>query len=272
MPEYPEMEHYRERLSTLLGGQRIAGATVNRAASVNEPADRFESALVGRAVLYVERRGKHLLFHLDDGRRLVLHLMLGGWLFYGEHGPRPDSYFQVILAFGNGHSLYFGGLRLGYLHLLTAKAALERMKELGPEPFDPRLTPEAFRELLRKKRSKLKTALTDQRFLAGIGNCYSDEICFDAKLHPALQANSLDEEQAGRLYRSIRKVLTEAKEAGGYMDRPLTEGDGTTGGYDERCKVYDREGEPCEACGTPIRFESTAGRKMFYCPLCQPPA
>ncbi|RED60297.1 DNA-formamidopyrimidine glycosylase [Cohnella lupini] len=269
MPELPEMEHYRSQLSPRLCGQRITGVTVNRAATINEPVDVFTSALVGKSILFVERKGKHLLFHLDDGHRLHLHLMLGGWLAYGEEGPKKDSHFQVILTFGDGNSLYFGGLRLGYLHRMTAKAAIEELKELGPDPFDSRLTLEAFRKRLAGKRGKLKTTLTNQRFLAGIGNCYSDEICFDAQVHPAVAVNSLDESTVERIYHSIRKVLTTAKDAGGYMEHPLTPDDTLTGGYNNQCLVYDRKGEPCNVCGTEIKFETLTGRKMFYCPHCQ---
>ncbi|WP_256757472.1 bifunctional DNA-formamidopyrimidine glycosylase/DNA-(apurinic or apyrimidinic site) lyase [Cohnella sp. WQ 127256] len=269
MPELPEMEHYRSQLSPLLCGQKITGVTVNRAASINEPIDEFTAALVNRIVLFVERRGKNLLFHLDDGHRLLLHLMLGGWLAYGEEGPKKDSHFQVILTFGDGLSLYFGGLRLGYLHRITAKAAIEQLKELGPDPYDARLTLEAFQKRLGQKKGKLKTTLTDQRFLAGIGNCYSDEICFHAKLHPAIAANTLDATATERLYHSIRHVLTEAKEAGGYMEHPLTAEDTLTGGYNNLCKVYDRMDEACYECGTPIKFETLTGRKMFFCPQCQ---
>ncbi|MCD9020997.1 Fpg/Nei family DNA glycosylase [Cohnella silvisoli] len=269
MPELPEMEHYRTQLSPLLCGQRITGVIVNRPATINEPVDVFTSALIGRNILFVERRGKHLLFHLDDGHRLHLHLMLGGWLAYGEQGPKKDSHFQVILTFGDGNSLYFGGLRLGYLHRITAKAAIEQMKELGPDPFDSRLTVEAFQKRISGKKGRLKTTLTDQRFLAGIGNCYSDEICFDAKIHPALAVSDLDPTAAERLYHSIRKVLLEAKDAGGYMEHPLTPDDTLTGGYNDQCRVYDRKDEPCFVCGTPIKFETLTGRKMFYCPDCQ---
>lgn len=269
MPELPEMEHYRSQLSPLLCGQRITGATVNREATINEPSDVFTAALIGKVILFVERKGKHLLFHLDDGHRLHLHLMLGGWLAYGEQGPKKDSHFQVILTFGNGFSLYFGGLRLGYLHRITAKAAIEQLKELGPDPFDPRLSLEAFRKRIAGKRGKLKTTLTDQRFLSGIGNSYSDEICFDAKIHPAAAANGLDDSQVERLYNSMRKVLAVAKEAGGYMEHPLTPDDTVTGGYNEQFRVYDRKGEPCYECGTEIKFETLTGRKMFYCPHCQ---
>lgn len=270
MPEWPEMENYRTQLSPLLCGQRITGVTINRPATVNEPADVYSSALIGRSILFVERRGKHLLFHLDDGNRLHLHLMLGGWLAYGEQGPKKDSHFQVILTFSDGFSLYFGGLRLGYLHRITAKAAIEQMKELGPDPYDSRLTLEAFQKRLSGKKGKLKTTLTDQRFLAGIGNCYSDEICFDAKVHPAVSVNELDPSTIERVYHSIRKVLLEAKEAGGYMEHPLTPEDTLTGGYISDLKVYDRQGRPCPACGNEIKFETLTGRKMFFCAHCQP--
>ena len=269
MPEWPEMEHYRERLSKLLGGIKIADTVVNREASINEPAETFAKGLANRTILFVERRGKHLLFHLDDGNRLVLHLMLGGYMHVGEAAPKEDGHYQVILRLADGSNLYFGGLRLGYLHRMTAKAALEQMKQLGPEPFDPRLTEEAFRKRLAGKRGKLKATLVDQKFIAGIGNCYSDEICFAAKLHPAAQASALSAEETARLYEAMKKVLKEAKEAGGYMDHPLTEGDNVTGGYNDRCLVYDRGGEPCRVCGAEIVHETLSGRKMFYCPNCQ---
>ncbi len=269
MPEWPEMEHYRTQLSSLLGGKRITGVVVNREGSINEPPEAFANALANRTILFVERRGKHLLFHLDDGNRLLLHLMLGGWMYYGTDGPKEDSRFQVIIRLFDGNSLYFGGLRLGHLHLVSAKTALEQMKQLGPEPFDPRLTLEAFRKLFSGKRGRLKTALTDQKFIAGIGNCYSDEICFEAKLHPASSIPDLDAAAIDRLYDAMRKVLLEAKEAGGYMEHPLTENDTVTGGYNSRCLVYDRGGEACGVCGHEITQETLASRKMFYCPQCQ---
>ncbi|MFD0670258.1 bifunctional DNA-formamidopyrimidine glycosylase/DNA-(apurinic or apyrimidinic site) lyase [Cohnella sp. GCM10027633] len=269
MPEWPEMEHYRTQLSSLVSGKKITGAVVNREATVNEPAEQFIASLATRTILFVERRGKHLLFHLDDGNRLVLHLMLGGWIFYGERAPKDDDHYQVIVRLADGNSLYFGGLRLGFLHRMTAKAALEQMKQLGPEPFDARLTPEAFRKRLSGKRGRLKSTLTDQKFIAGIGNCYSDEICFAAKLHPATACSDLNEEQAGRLYEAMKTVLLAAKEAGGYMEQPLTADDAVTGGYNDRCLVYDRGGEPCGECGHEIKHETLSGRKMFYCPHCQ---
>jgi formamidopyrimidine-DNA glycosylase len=269
MPEWPEMENYRKLLAERVTDQKISRVEVNREKTINEPEDLFRSSLTGRRILFLERRGKHLVFHLDDGTRLLLHLMLGGWLAYGIEGPRADSEFQVIIGFENGENVYFGGLRLGYLHRLSAKETNAQLKNLGPDPFDPRLTQEAFRTRLSARRGKLKPAMTDQKLISGIGNCYADEICFDAQIHPEVPASSLNAEEADRLYQSMRNVLTDALTHGGYMERPFTEDDELTGGYDEMCRVYDREGEPCVRCGTPIEKGETAGRKMFHCPHCQ---
>ncbi|MBW5448175.1 endonuclease VIII [Cohnella sp. CFH 77786] len=269
MPEWPEMETYRKLLNERLCGQIITRVAVNRAKSVNEPEDTFRAALTGRRILFVERKGKQLILHLDDGNRLLLHLMLGGWLAYGAEGPKEDGEFQVILGFAGGENLYFGGLRLGYLHRLSAKQVLEQLKELGPDPFDPRLTPETFYGRLSARRGKLKPALTDQKLVSGIGNCYSDEICFESGIHPETPVPSLDREASDRLFASMRRVLEEAAEYGGYMDRPLTPDDKLTGGFDPRCRVYDREGEPCVRCGTKVVKGEISGRKAFYCPHCQ---
>jgi formamidopyrimidine-DNA glycosylase len=269
MPEWPEMETYRRMLNDRLCDRRIVRVTVNRARSINEPEDQFAANLTGTRVLFVERRGKQLVFHLDDGNRLLLHLMLGGWLAWGAEGPKEEDSFQIILEFDDGNRLYFGGLRLGHLHRMSAKEANEALKDLGPDPFDARLTPDVFRQRLSSRRGRLKSALTDQKFVSGIGNCYSDEICYDAFVYPGTAISALDGETLERLYHSMKKVLAEAASYGGYMDRPLTPGDRLTGGYDSRCRVYDREGEPCGRCGTPIAREELAGRKMFYCPHCQ---
>ncbi|MGN7456926.1 Fpg/Nei family DNA glycosylase [Paenibacillus pasadenensis] len=269
MPEYPEMDRYRVLLSDALAGQKIVSAEVGREKSLNVPADEFIRRVQGRAVWFVERRGKHLLLHLDSGERLLAHLMLGGWMFYGSEEEKPDRTVQVRLGFERGN-LYFIGLRLGYLHLLSAREAEARLAELGPEPLDPKLTEERFAQrLLAKKRSALKSALVDQSVLAGIGNCYADEIAWQAEVRPGARIGSLEPATLSRLYASTQAVLTEAKTLGGYMEHPFRVGDETTGGYNSQCKVYDRPGEPCLRCGTKIVQEEQSSRKVFFCPSCQ---
>lgn len=268
MPEYPEMEHYRQLLSERIVGQQIVGTEVTRDKSINLSPEEFRQRLFGRSVWFVERRGKHLLFHLDNGERLLLHLMLGGWLFFGTEDQRPERTVQVILSFPNGN-LYFIGLRLGYLHLMSAKEADERLSGLGPEPFDRRLTVERFRERFKGKRGTLKTALVDQRVIAGIGNCYADEIAYEAALRPDAKVSDMTQESFERLYAGMHTMLQEAVSKGGYMEHPLFSDDEQTGGYNDECKVYDRTGEKCYRCGGTIEQHELSSRKAYFCPGCQ---
>lgn len=271
MPEWPEMENYRRLLLDKVSGARIIGTEVTCEKSINVAPDVFAREITGAVVWFVEHRGKFLILHLDNGKRLVLHLMLGGLLYFGNDEDRPDRTVQVTIRLISGN-LYFIGLRLGYLHLLTAKDTNAAMAELGPEPFDKRLDAQRFRERFAGKRGKLKPALTDQAVIAGIGNCYADEICFTAGVHPAAAIPKIAPEAWERLYAAMRTVLEKATDAGGYMEMPLYAGDTLTGGYNERCLVYDRGGEPCPRCESKIVQTETAGRKMFYCPVCQPEA
>ncbi|KWX87074.1 formamidopyrimidine-DNA glycosylase [Paenibacillus riograndensis] len=268
MPELPEMENYRKLLSQHLINVPITGVTVNPEKTINMETPEFTQALLGARIVFVERRAKHILFHLHDGRRLLLHLMLGGLLFYGTEAERPERSTQVELAFGD-HILYFMGLRLGYLHLLSVKEGEAAMGKLGPELLDRRMTPERFAGLLKGRRGALKSLMVNQQVMAGIGNCYADEIAFEAGLLPTTLVQNLTPDAVARLYDSVRKVLTEATEIGGYMEMPFMTGDTVTGSYNDKCKVYDREGEPCLRCGGTIVKIEVSGRKVFYCPDCQ---
>ena len=268
MPEFPEMENYRKLLSQHIINVPISDVIVNREKSINMETDTFKNALIGARVVFVERRAKYILFHLHDGRRLLLHLMLGGLLFYGTEEERPDRNTQVEIVFGD-HILYFIGLRLGYLHLLSVKESEATMGKLGPELLDRRMTLERFTGLLKGRRGALKSLLVNQHVMAGVGNCYADEIAFEAGLLPSALVQNLTAESITRLYESIQKVLTEATEIGGYMEMPFMTGDTVTGSYNNQCKVYDREGEPCLRDGGTIIKTELSGRKVFYCPDCQ---
>ncbi|WP_159883491.1 Fpg/Nei family DNA glycosylase [Paenibacillus puerhi] len=268
MPELPEMENYRRLLGGLVINKRITGTEVLREKSINLEPERFDRLLSGQAIRRIDRRAKHLLFALESGEILVLHLMLGGIICYGTLADKPERTVQVQISFGDAQ-LYFIGLRLGYLHVLEPEQLVRLFAKLGPEPFDPALTQAVFRERLARRKGTLKSSLVDQSFLAGIGNCYSDEICFDASLLPARKPGSLSGEEMNRLYDSMLRVLEEATSFGGYMELPLYPGDRLTGGFDSRCRVYDREGEPCVRCGAPLVRSEVSSKKSFYCLRCQ---
>ncbi|GIP32653.1 Fpg/Nei family DNA glycosylase [Paenibacillus sp. J2TS4] len=268
MPELPEMETYRMLLTKLVVGKPITDVRVGRPKSINVLPDRFHGELVGRTIMEIQRRAKYLIFRLDSGSSLLLHLMLGGWMHFGTEADKPDRNTQVEIDFGAG-TLYFIGLRLGFLHLLTEPQLSERLGELGPEPLALDFSEATFRERLQSKKGALKPLLTNQQWIAGIGNCYSDEICFEAGLLPTHNSGEIGPDVASALFRSMRTVLQRAIHKGGYMENPLYCGDGLTGGYNDAYLVYDRGGEACYRCGHSIVSDHLSSRKVFYCSNCQ---
>ena len=270
MPELPEMENYRTLLSERILDRPITGVTIEREKSLNVSTDVFRTALLGNSVVYIERRGKHLIFHLNSGRRLLLHLMLGGMMYLGSEEDKPDRSTQIELDF-SGLKLWFIGLRLGYLHLLTSKETMEALSDLGPDPLDRHMTLEKFTGLLKGRRGTLKSTLVNQHWIAGIGNCYADEIAFIAGITPSSKITGIaaSTELTSKLYHAMQSVLREAYQGGGYMEMPLFKEDSHTGGFNDQCRVYDREGEACTRCSGKIRRVELASRKVFYCPDCQ---
>lgn len=268
MPEWPEMEHYRRMLERVAAGRKITDVDVQREKSINVPTYTFRQAVVNQKIEAIAREAKMLLFHLGNGQTLLLHLMLGGWMRYGTQADKPDRTIQVTLQLQD-RFIYFIGLRLGYLHLYSPAELHARLSELGPDPFDPLLTEAVFRERLSRFRRPLKVLLTDQSVIGGIGNCYSDEICYAARVLPSRKPESLSAGEMSALYNAMHAVLREAVDYGGYMDQPFTADDRITGGYDNRCSVYDREDEPCRRCAAPIRRDEISSKKSFFCASCQ---
>jgi formamidopyrimidine-DNA glycosylase len=268
MPELPEMENYRRLLNQKVAGQTITQVQINREKSVNVNPTLFINSVTNQKLMTVNRRGKHLLFQLENGQVLLLHLMLGGWMYFGTEDDKPDRTIQVRLSFGN-HHLYFIGLRLGYLHLYSEQDVQKELSSLGPEPLEPPFTLQAFLKLLDDRRGKIKTKLLDQEFIAGIGNCYSDEICYHAGIKTKRSIEDISESERNQLYLSMKHVLLDALKHGGYMENPFFQGDHQTGGYNNLCFVYDREGESCKRCGGTIIKEMISSRKTFFCANCQ---
>jgi formamidopyrimidine-DNA glycosylase len=268
MPELPEMENYKRLLNQKIAGQTITGVEINREKSINVLPALFTNTVSQQKVVTINRRGKHLLFHLQNGQVLLLHLMLGGWMYLGNEEDKPKRTVQVRLSFGQSQ-LYFIGLRLGYLHLYNEKDVQHQLSKLGPEPLENEFTLPQFLNILSDKRGRIKTKLLDQEFLAGIGNCYSDEICFHARIQPKRDISEMGDTERNQLFQSMKYVLLDALKHGGYMDNPFFSGDTLTGGYSQLCLVYDREGEKCHRCSSIIMKEMISSRKTFFCPNCQ---
>lgn len=268
VPELPEMENYKRILEKKLVGKTIESVEVTREKSINLSIPAFINEVKGKRLVAVERRAKHLVFKLDSGGNLLLHLMLGGLMYIGNEHDSPDRTKQVTLSFGDCQ-LFFIGLRLGYLHLFTAQELDQEFLDLGPEPLDPGFRLSEFEAQLKKKKGALKTTLVNQKFIAGIGNHYSDEICFEAKLLPMRKGDELSSQERASLFHAIQTILNRGLKYGGYIEMPVYKEDELTGQYNEHCYVYDREGEPCPRCHFTIMREEISSKKSFYCPQCQ---
>ncbi|MBU9714187.1 Fpg/Nei family DNA glycosylase [Evansella tamaricis] len=268
MPELPEMENYKKLLSNRIVGKTIDFVEVTREKTVNLPLSQFTSEVVNCRIVGIERRAKYLIFQLNSGKNLVVHLMLGGLIYLGTDQDAPDRTKQVTLSIGS-MKLYFIGLRLGFLHLLSRQELISLVQDLGPEPLDASFTLPVYQDVVKKKRGILKTTLLNQKVLSGIGNLYSDEICYHAMVLPGRKISDLNEQEKITVYHSMKTVLQRGIQLGGYMDTPVFKGDTLTGQYNDHCYVYDREGESCQRChGTIVKVEISS-RKSFYCPQCQ---
>ena len=284
MPELPEVETVARDLRRHLvpdggPGPLIVGVRVAWPRTVRDGDPlAFAAAVTGRRVEGVGRRGKQLLVDLSGGVLLAIHLKMTGQLFVVPAGAPDDPYVRLTLALGDGRELRFRDVRkFGRVGLFgrdvetgqaVAGDGAAALDAIGPEPLDPAFTLRAFRARLRSRRRRLKPLLTDQAFIAGVGNIYADEALWAARVHPLRSAASLHPAGERRLYRALRSILGEAilRRGSSIDDYTAPDGDGA---MQERLMVYQRAGEPCPRCGRPIRRIVLGGRSTHFCSWCQ---
>jgi formamidopyrimidine-DNA glycosylase len=290
MPELPEVETMARDLAPLVEGARITGAWWDWPAVIRHPEPEvFGRAISGRRILRVRRRAKWLVLDLSDDASLAIGVKMTGQLFVLPEGTAHDKHVHLRLTLDGGplaggreHGgprwLLFRDVRkFGRVGLyrrtpegmtLGAAGEDELFADFGPEPLDANFTLRAFREVLRRRRGRLKTTLMDQSFIAGIGNIYADESLWRARLHPLRSSDTLNREQERRLYEAIRGVLGEAiaRRGSSVDDYTAPEGDGE---MQEHLDAYQRTGLPCHRCGRPIRRFELAARGTHYCSWCQ---
>jgi formamidopyrimidine-DNA glycosylase len=274
MPELPEVEHVVRGLRRAVLGRQILAAEVKlpRLLAAPSPAT-FKRKLRGPRIDAVSRRGKYILFELDSGDVLLVHLrMTGKFLCINQHEPLPP-YPHVVFYLDDDRRLVFCDMRqFGRMTLVSAKKLLflPQIETLAPEPLTDDFSFAYFRETLSKSRRSLKQLLLDQTKILGLGNIYASEALFLARISPLKSAHSLSKLRTLRLHQAIRDILEEAIAAGSTLRIDLTEGSGSYVGSTERFwRVYEREGEPCVKCGTRIKRVVQGGRSTYFCPRCQ---
>lgn len=273
MPELPEVETIKNDLRSVLPGRRIERARVLDPRLVKYPSvAEFEEGLAGQRIVSVDRQAKYLLVRLSGGRVLVVQLILTGQLLLvGPEAPVRKS-LRMILDLDDGNQLRLvDSSHLARVNLLEEQELTTRLPlgELGPEAISDQFTLEYFRRVLRGTRRQIKALLLDQRVLAGLGNIYTDESLFAARIHPLRPANSLSPQEVERLYRAIRSILPEAIRLRGTTTRSYRDVQGRKGGYQEKLQVVARTGKPCPGCGGTVQKIWAAGRETYLCPSCQ---
>ncbi|RJE90179.1 endonuclease VIII [Paenibacillus sp. 1011MAR3C5] len=268
MQELPELDIYRAMLAERYAGAQVTAITIHHQGMDEAAKTELSGQVVGTTVWFVERRAQHLVFHLDNGKRLLVNIPYDAYAYCGTGDKPQDAKASVTISFGERYVTFYG-LQGEDIKLMSVKGLEEYMKGRGIDPLDKRLTLTRFVERFAKKRSTLKTALMDEGLISGIGPVYADEIAFAAKIRPDAKLQSLDAGAWERLYQAMGSVLRDAISHGGAGEIPLFEGDLLTGGFAERFQVYKREGQACARCGGTVKKLTAGNRKAFACTECQ---
>jgi formamidopyrimidine-DNA glycosylase len=272
MPELPEVETIRRQLAPLVEGRRLHRIEIldprwSRPLAPRELAD----ALQGRRIDALGRRGKYLVWSLEDDVHLAQHLRMTGAVLC-EPKPEP-AHVRVRIDLRPARRLAIvDPRRFGTGELLLGSDALEAFfaQRLGLEPLDERFTAEHLRTLARGRTAPIKALLLDQRRIAGVGNIYADEALHRAQIHPRRPAGRLSPAQHVRLRAAIVEALQAGIDARGATIDDFRHVDGVRGSFQDQFLVHRRAGEPCPTCGTRIVKMVVAGRGTYVCETCQP--
>ncbi|WP_300011588.1 bifunctional DNA-formamidopyrimidine glycosylase/DNA-(apurinic or apyrimidinic site) lyase [uncultured Roseobacter sp.] len=282
MPELPEVETVRRGLTPAMQGVRIEKAEVNRPDLRWPFPESMADRLTGQRVEQLRRRSKYILADLSSGETLLIHLGMSGRMlvsgdplgqFVHDH-PAPEKHDHVVLHMENGARITFNDpRRFGAMDLMPTQGAEHHklLSVLGPEPLGNDFHEAHLIDAFRGKMSPVKSALLDQRIVAGLGNIYVCEALYRAKIRPTRKAGRISAPRVAGLVPIIRAVLSEAIEAGGSSLRDFRQADGELGYFQHNFDVYGREGAPCRTpdCPGVIGRIVQSGRSSFFCAQCQ---
>ncbi|RJP75542.1 MAG: bifunctional DNA-formamidopyrimidine glycosylase/DNA-(apurinic or apyrimidinic site) lyase [Candidatus Zixiibacteriota bacterium] len=279
MPELPEVETVvRELRPRILDIPLISAELLRPDLLKASPvgAESFADFFRGRRFISLERRGKFLIFTLDDGRRLLAHLGMTGAFAVACEGDSQPAHLCSVYHFTGGLRLdHVDARRLGRLALYPPGADIPVLRLLGAEPLDPGFGPDTLLALVRSRGGAARRVraihplLLDQSLIAGVGNIYASEALFRAGIRPQRRASRVGPASLRRLAPAIQEVLREAIRASGTTFDDYRRVDGRPGEFALQLNVYGREGQPCRVCGTPVKRIVLGGRSAFYCPRCQ---
>jgi len=270
MPELPEVETIVRQLQRAVVGKKIISAKVLLPKIVKAKPDKFQIAVKGATIKSIWRRAKILIWELNNGWSLLIHLKMTGQLIVNG---QPSKYTHVIFGFSDGTRLIFNDLRqFGYIKLIKSENLSDFFikEKMGPEPLDKDFFLVDFEALLnRRPKTKIKQFLMDPINIAGIGNIYSDEILFFAGVNPLRRVKTLKKGKAAKIFQGIKKILPAAIKLKGTSADNYLDAFGRKGEFLRKLKVYGREGQKCVKCKGRIKRVKLGGRSAHFCPVCQ---
>ncbi len=275
MPELPEVETVCRGLQLQLPGAMVSEVEVLRDDSIGYPSvEDFIDQLAGHRFESVVRRGKYILINLDRGAGLACHLRMSGRLLVLKDLKQPSRFLRVRICLKDGRELRFEDMRVfGRLWYVppgkTFVDVIPTLGELGVEPLDE-MSGKLLENLFEGKKQPIKTALLDQRLIAGIGNIYADESLYQSGINPLRPAGTVKKAELEKLAGEIQKVLRRAIKPRGSTLSDYTDSEGVNGNYQNKAGVYGREGLACRTCKSEIERVKISGRSSHFCLKCQP--
>jgi formamidopyrimidine-DNA glycosylase len=275
MPELPEVEHVTNALRPIVTGRTIVRAELLRARLAPDTTPKtFARRLAGSTIAAVDRRGKHILFNLNNGRTLIVHLRMSGRFHLLSPDDVDPKFAHAVFYLTDGHRLVFQDQRhFGLMKVVETRrlASTKELAKLAPEPFSDEFTPAYLGDVLKYSNRVIKEFLLDQTRVCGVGNIYASEVLFLSGISPRKRARSIRGRKVATLHENVRIVLDEAIElTKTIVPDPVVIGEGVYGnGSLMRWRVYDREGEPCPNCDTPIKRIRQGTRSTYFCSKCQ---
>ncbi|MBK7973867.1 MAG: bifunctional DNA-formamidopyrimidine glycosylase/DNA-(apurinic or apyrimidinic site) lyase [Deltaproteobacteria bacterium] len=277
MPELPEVETVRRSLEAAVHGARLARIEV-RDRGFRHPVPASELAeLAGGRIAALRRRGKVLLIDVEhatlEPRTVIVHLGMSGRMLFGAPGDPWATHEHVRFESDERIVRFVDPRRFGSVELTLTRDVErhDRVSYLGPEPLGAEFDGDYLHRITRKRRVAIRNFLLDGHNVAGVGNIYANESCFQAGVRPGRAAGRLSRDESERLAASVKRVLAQAIADGGstLRDGGYTDSAGNAGWFQTRMSVYDRNGQPCRRCEAPIRHRVLGQRSAFFCPTCQ---
>ncbi|NUY39869.1 bifunctional DNA-formamidopyrimidine glycosylase/DNA-(apurinic or apyrimidinic site) lyase [Wolbachia endosymbiont of Litomosoides brasiliensis] len=270
MPELPEVEVISNFLFNEIKNKQISSVTVNNWNLRIPITQNIDNILKGKGINNIKRRGKYIIWHIDNDMAVIIHLGMSGKLIYAKNNQAQNKHDHVVFSFSDNTSIIFNDpRRFGLVIVLNKEQEVSFFNDFGIEPLTDELNGGYLHKLLKNKKINIKSALMDNKLIAGIGNIYASESLFRARISPLRSAQDLTYKECKKLATEIKNTLSDAIIAGGSTLKDYTQPSGSRGHFQNSFYVYSKVQKPCKICNNIITLIRQNGRSTYFCNACQ---